>query len=344
MIWLTWRQFRGQFVATIALLAALTAYLIYVGYAIRNAYRTDILGCLPANGCELDKVKDLFVQDHRSMVTIPAIVLIAVPAIIGVFWGGPLITRELETNTHRLVWNQTVTRTHWLAVKLAVVGTAAVAVTGALSLVLTWAASRYDQLVGSRFDPLSFASRNVAPIGYVIFAFVLGTTAGLFLRRTVKAMAVTLLLVGVIQLLIPTIARPYLRPPVTQSVTYDAAVREQGGILSINRDAPMAVTGYAVPGALMLTDHEDLLTSSGQKAGAETVLDCAGTQGQPPRPQANGLDQLENCVAKHNLHFSIRLQPPSRYWSFQWIEFAAFIVLAGLLSGLAFWQIRRVRG
>ena len=45
-------------------------------------------------------------------------VLIA-PAIVGIFWGAPLIARELETGTHRLVWNQTVTRTGWLATKLA---------------------------------------------------------------------------------------------------------------------------------------------------------------------------------------------------------------------------------
>ena len=36
----------------------------------------------------------------------------------GVFWGAPLVARELEAGTHRLVWNQSVTRTRWLAIKL----------------------------------------------------------------------------------------------------------------------------------------------------------------------------------------------------------------------------------
>ena len=35
--------------------------------------------------------------------------------MIGAFWGAPMVARELETGTHRLVWNQSVTRTRWLA-------------------------------------------------------------------------------------------------------------------------------------------------------------------------------------------------------------------------------------
>jgi len=49
------------------------------------------------------------------------LVVLVVPALIGVFWGAPLIARELETGTFRLAWTQSVTRTRWLAVKLGVV-------------------------------------------------------------------------------------------------------------------------------------------------------------------------------------------------------------------------------
>src|SRR5690348_6734642 len=65
------------------------------------------------------------------------LVLVA-PAIIGIFWGAPLIARELETRTFTLAWNQSITRTRWLAVKLALTGLAAMAVTEALSLIYAW--------------------------------------------------------------------------------------------------------------------------------------------------------------------------------------------------------------
>jgi hypothetical protein len=32
------------------------------------------------------------------------------PLLIGAFWGAPMIARELEAGTHRLVWNQSVTQ------------------------------------------------------------------------------------------------------------------------------------------------------------------------------------------------------------------------------------------
>ena len=52
------------------------------------------------------------------------------PALIGIFWGAPLVTRELEAGTFRLAWNQSVTRARWMAVKLGLIGLAAMATAG----------------------------------------------------------------------------------------------------------------------------------------------------------------------------------------------------------------------
>ncbi|MGO9082050.1 MAG: hypothetical protein ACLQDY_23950 [Streptosporangiaceae bacterium] len=64
------------------------------------------------------------------------------PAIIGIFWGAPLITREIEAGTFRLAWNQSITRGRWLAVKLGFIGLTAMATAGLLSLMITWWARR----------------------------------------------------------------------------------------------------------------------------------------------------------------------------------------------------------
>ena len=45
-----------------------------------------------------------------------------VPAVIGIFWGAPMIAREIEAGTYRLVWTQSITRTRWLVSKLGVAG------------------------------------------------------------------------------------------------------------------------------------------------------------------------------------------------------------------------------
>ena len=66
--------------------------------------------------------------------------------VVGVFWGAPMIARELEAGTSRLVWTQSVTRTRWLATKLGVAGVGA-AVVGLVGLVLTWWCAPIDDAV-----------------------------------------------------------------------------------------------------------------------------------------------------------------------------------------------------
>ena len=46
----------------------------------------------------------------------PVLLVIALPAFVGMFWGAPLISREFETGTQALVWQQSVPRRRWLAV------------------------------------------------------------------------------------------------------------------------------------------------------------------------------------------------------------------------------------
>ncbi len=116
----------------------------------------------------------------------------ALPALLGMFWGAPLIARELESGTYRLAWTQGVTRSRWVLTKLAVVGGASMVAAGLMSWMLTWWASpcRHAQRQSFRF--VIFDSSYIAPIGYAAFAFALGVAAGVLWRRTVPAMATTL--------------------------------------------------------------------------------------------------------------------------------------------------------
>jgi hypothetical protein len=254
-----------------------------------------------------------------------------VPGLIGAFWGAPLIAREIETGTHRLVWNQSVTRTRWLAVKLAFVALAGVAVTGALSALLTWAANPYDKLLHGRFDPLVFPTRNIVPLGYAVFAVVAGITIGLIARRTVPAMAITLAVFAALQLLLPTAIRPHLQPPVTETVTFTADTKVQH--FQAGGDG-VRIAGYesALPGAWVLSGSTPLLDAAGHPITRDQISGCM-TGGDPRKDLA--------CLATKNLHYSVTYQPADRYWTFQWLEFSAYLILAGLLTGFVFWRIPR---
>lgn len=324
MIWLTWRQFRGQAVFALGTLAALAIYLVILGLRLRTAYDVNI-GC---DGCSAQSGAQALEDRFFYVLLMTGFLLVLVPAVVGVFWGAPLIARELETGTHRLVWNQSVTRTRWLAVKLGFVTLAGVAFTGALSLLFTWAASPYDRVLNDRFDPVFFPTRNLAPLGYAVFAVVAGTTIGLIARRTVIAMAVTLAAFAVMQILMPTVVRVHLQPAVSESVAFVGANTNEMGL---NRAGEVSLPGYDVPGAWVLTSNPILLDADGKLPPRASTKACF--EGEPGRAQ--------ECLEALNLHTELTYQPADRYWTFQWLEFGIYLLLAGLFAGFAFWRIPR---
>jgi hypothetical protein len=255
------------------------------------------------------------------------------PALIGIFWGAPLVTRELEAGTLRLVWNQSVTRTRWIAVKLGLIGLAAMTTAGLLSLMVTWWSSPIDQAGGfpvtmgqlSRFSPLVFDARGPAPIGYAAFAFTLGVTAGVLIRRTVPAMAIALACVAVVQLGWPTVVRPHLIPA---AISTSAVSSINPGTLLVdhNGELTMAVTGR--PGAWIVSNRT--ITPSGKVFVLPDVAACdTGTQ-----------QQCDSFLATQHLRQRITYQPASRFWAFQADETAIFIILALALAGFC---VRRIR-
>ena len=218
MIRLSWRQFRAQAIVAAGLLVAIAVVLIatrsHLTY-LYNIYAKAQAACKASRDCrdvsinlsQLDKLLELL-----------GTALVALPALVGAFWGAPLIAREFEAGTHRLAWTQSVSRTRWLAAKLGVVGLGSVLVTGLLSLMVTWWSSPIDRAHPSRFGSGMFGERNIAPIGYAAFGFALGVAAGLLIRRTLPAMAATLFGVLAVRIAFTYAVRPKLFTPVRKAV------------------------------------------------------------------------------------------------------------------------------
>ena len=143
MIWLTWRQFRTQGIVAAGALAALAITLAVTGphlAALSNSSGLNTCG----TQCGAQAANFIAAVKGGATEIIfygGAFLLYAVPVLIGIFWGAPLVTREVEAGTHRLAWNQSVTRARWVAAKLGLIGLAAMATAGLLSLMTSWWAS-----------------------------------------------------------------------------------------------------------------------------------------------------------------------------------------------------------
>ncbi len=187
MIRFAWLQFRNQALVVFGGLAVLAIILAITGPHLVHLFDTSVATCAAHGDCSATDTA--FLHNDRTLQILLDGLVVAVPGIIGVFWGAPLVARELESGTFRLAWTQSVTRTRWLALKLGIVVLASMAAAGLMSLMATWWSSPVDRVTMSLYT--SFDQRDLVPIGYAAFAFAFGVLAGVLVRRTVPAMAAT---------------------------------------------------------------------------------------------------------------------------------------------------------
>jgi hypothetical protein len=344
MIWLTWRQFRAAAAMMLAILAALAAVLALTGPGLAGDFSTGVAECVTQSGGCFNFFQRFYHDNQAPFLGLTAVMLV-LPALIGLFWGAPLVTRELEAGTHRLVWNQSITRTRWLAVKLGLVGVAAMAAAGLGSLAVTWWSSPIDKTAASNFPrmaPLLFDARGIVPIAYAAFAFALGVTVGMLVRRTLPAMAITLAVFLAVQIAMPLLVRPHLLPPTRSTVeittsNLDELNRPRGGDqlgLTVKAQVPDDT------GAWVLSSH--LVDASGHTVGETIPVStsagpCGPPQGGPEAQASACLAEIKRLGYRQQLTY----QPSSRFWTFQWYETGIYAALALGLAGFSFWWIRR---
>jgi hypothetical protein len=332
MIWLTWRQFRTQAWVAIAALAAVAVALAVTGPHLAHLY--DVSG-VPGCRTNCETLTRAFLTDAKTgligaLYWLGIGLMFVTPALIGVFWGAPLVARELETGTYRLAWNQSVTRTRWLAVKLVGVGLASMATAGLFSLAVTWWSRPLDTASMLRMTPGVFAARGIVPIGCAAFAFIVGITAGLLIRRTVAAMAVTIAVLVAAQIAMPIWVRAHLITPARTTVSLDVSAVEQMGMSENGRHLRVLAV-VRQPGAWVLSNR--------------TVTPTGKVFDGPANPQACGRDiSPKTCldwIGSLGLRQVAVYQPASRFWTLQWYEATIFLGLAALLAGFCFWWVRR---
>ena len=361
MIRFTWLQSRTQSVVTMGALVVVAVVLAISGRNLVHLYDTTVATCAAHGDCQV--ATTAFLRNDTSLRTWLGVVVSVIPGIIGIFWGAPLVAREFEAGTFRLAWTQSVTRTRWLLVKLGVIGLAGMAVAGLLSLMVTWWASPLDRVHMNSYG--TFDQRDLVPIGYAAFAFVLGVTAGVLIRRTLPAMATTLVAFIAARLAVTHWIRPHLIAPLHRASALDptsTGYGSSGSLLSGPGQSNLQPAPPDIPNAWITSTHivdkaghaltPQLLASacpalrSGGPAGgtAPQTHSGLGSSGRSvTQVPAAAQTVLQDCVAKvgATYHELVTYQPANRYWAFQWYELAIFLAAALILVGFCLWWILR---
>jgi hypothetical protein len=348
----TWRVMRPQYLTAAVAIAIVAIVAAVTGPHLAQLYASTVGVCNDRHSGCAAAAAALAGQDGTLRLWLDVLVVV-VPGLIGMFWGAPLVARELEDGTFRLAWTQSITRARWVIVRLLVTGLASVAVAGLVSLVVTWWASPLDRAGMSQFS--SFDERGIVPLGYAAFAFTLGVAAGTLVRRTIPAMLLTLVGFVAVRLTVKIWLRPFLITPLMRSLALDPATTGYGssGYFPLLPPATLMPSPPDIPNGWItsigvVSDHGGARLTATELArfcpGIGSGRGPSGGQGgHVPAPQSvvNG---MHDCVARVGTRFHelVSYQPASRYWPLQWYELAIFLVAAVVLAALCIWRVRRI--
>lgn len=289
MTWVAWRQQRLLTFISLGLVA-----VIAIGMA---ALWLDVSSVLPADVNALDERYDQWI----NYVPMSMLVL---PLLMGMFAGAPVFARELEQGTHVFSLTQSIGRTRWWATKLLVTGLPVTIAMTLLGLLNAKALGPLSVLMTSRMQLPMFESQGVVLGAYTAVAFAIGATAGLLVRNTLAAMAITIAGYVVMLIVVPNAARPHYATPEFSST---GSVPEPG-VWQVER-------GY-------LDAQGNAVGFSPNDCGTESFQDCMIDQG----------------IASQFTRF----HPVDRFWSFQFIEAGIFVAVAVALLGVGAWAVRRI--
>jgi len=350
MIRFAWLQARSQTAVVGAGLAVVAILAAITGPHLGHLYATTVAECRLQQNC-VGGINPFSNADYNLYGILGMLVLV-LPGIVGVFWGAPLVSRELESGTYRLAWTQGVGRRRWLASRLAVVGLASVAATGAMSLAVSWAARSIDLTKADQFR--YFDQRDVVPVGYAAFGLALGVVIGLLVRRVLPALATTLVAFVLSRYAVERGLRPHL-----VGVSHSASSLRgasglgfalQPGGASVSLDAPHIPNAYVLSAQLVDKAghpvsgpalHRFLLQNCPSMAISQAPLGPGAANTATPGPAGPAV--FNACVDRLSsvYHQSVTYIGPSRYWTMQWKEMCLFLVGAVVLAAVGVWMIKR---
>ncbi|MBQ0901506.1 ABC transporter permease [Micromonospora sp. U21] len=328
MIWLTWRQHRKQAFFTLLAFAALAALMVPIGLSMRSTFADlGLAECVRQlnepnvaaavrEGCDAGFHR---FSNRYSSLNLLAVLLITLPVLVGLFWGAPLVAREVEHGTHRFAWTQGVGRTRWALVKFGLVGAGAVVLAVGYGLGISWWVDPLTQTAQEgRLGLIVFDLQGVVPIGYTLFAVALGIFAGTVWKRMLPAMGITLAGFIGVRAAVEILARPHYQPARTQTFPI-----EGDGPPEISRGNWILTQGVRNPDGTMIAE--------------DTRIQCP-PGGKGPNGEACGAELgIEPGAYNWQLY-----QPADRFWLFQGIETGVFVALALLLLYVAIRRVRRI--
>jgi hypothetical protein len=335
MTWLTWRQYRVQAAVAALVLAVFATVMLVTGLQLAAQWHTVLAGCTASGTCG---------NLHQGAVSLSSplgwdfvVLSLMAPALFGVLVGAPLVAHEFETRTSDFAWAQSITRTHWLAVKVGWVLLAAAVWGGAIATLVTWWSGPRNAAFANAFQSNYFDQQGLVPVAYSVFATALGITAGATARRTLPAIAIVIGGFIGMRLWISQDLRMHFMAPVTTFYGVAANFNTPAGSINVGggliNQAGQLVTGSF--GNVMI----DGVPSTSLPAACQQLIPASASG--PNGPSGATLNAVYGCLQQAGYRQFLSYQPISRYWAFQGIEAGIYLAVAAALIAVTFYAVRR---
>jgi ABC-type transport system involved in multi-copper enzyme maturation permease subunit len=320
----TWRQHRPALTGAAAFLGVVSLYLLFMGLAINSAY-AKVTSCRPASSGTCQQLAHSFNAQYwggggtgalsaGGAQTVSSLMLV-VPVLLGIFLGAPALAREFESGTFRFAWTQGCGRLRWAVSKLVLLAVVITAVAWAFTELFGWYYHAFlaDGQV-SRLLPLAFGLLGVAFAAWTLAAFAIAVFFGALIRRTLPAMAATLVTWTVLAIGTATALRQHYQAPLTTAAA--------------NPPSSAWILGSYATGPNGQVVSQQALDQLSRQAPVSVQTS--------PNPNA-----FQNWLAQQHYTQWTTYEPASRFWHFQLIEAGWLVALSAILIAAAVWLVCR---
>ncbi|AXK31848.1 ABC transporter permease [Streptomyces armeniacus] len=306
LVWLVWRQHRAAYWT---LLAVTALALAWIGYE-----RTGMMDFLETHGWP--RTMPNGVEGQASDFGRVSTALGALPILLGVFIGAPLLAGDLENGTAKLVASQSVSRVRWVAAKLGITALVIAVCTVALSVAFGWWWSPVREEVaimdwssGSAFD-----NTGPVPVALTLFTVMGGVAIGMLLRRTLLSMVVTFGFAVAVQLV------------------WSHFRLDLGRVVTVTTDKGVGDNAYPEVPRAATTIDQSYITGSGDLVGWSTCAEAAPGKAH------------DACLRKEDIvGWSVDYLPISQMSGMQWFGASLLFALTAALAAFVFlWSRKRL--
>ncbi|MFE2147550.1 transporter [Streptomyces sp. NPDC059456] len=309
-LWLAWRQQR-----LLILTGTLLVTVCALWAALRRADLIEAIGGYDLSQCKgwngtCPPQAYAAMSESNTGIRILGTIGLALPAAIGMFWGAPLIGRELENGTIKVVLTQNTGARAWFAARFGLAALCAAAFSAAVAGLIAWWWAPISNMSDGVYwyDPYVLGGSGPSAVAGALFGLAAGTATGLLVRRTLPAMGATLGVVLCTAAVLTFFRRDFVTP--------------------VDRITP-GMTPKQLIGSAWSAGYR-YLTPDGAQHPLENCLYSG--------------DELRRCMDEHGFTGRVhKVYPSSDFWTFQAIDTTVYLLLALALVALTAGLLRRRR-